>query len=492
MTIFPYSEYRPDVADYASPYSSFLLNVLSRGDGYGPMKAFAGYSQALAGQCRGFFKALKTDGSVSIFAATSTKLYNLNNATLAWTDVSKAAGSYSALTSTDNWEFVQFNNFVIAVQANTVPQVFDLTSSSAFADLAGSPPQARYMSVVGRFIVLSGLVTSPYRVQWSGLNDVTQWTSGVNSSDFQDLPDGGIVRGVGGGEFGNIYQDTTVRRMTFMPGSAAVFQIQRIAEDVGMYSAGSLIKAAGRQFFYSTAGFQMIDASGQLTPIGKERVDRTFLADLDTGNLQLFMGASDPRSSRVFWAYKSVSGAANLWDKILCYDWTLDRWMPLSISGEFLGSLGRPGMTLEGLDAISSSIDALGPSLDSFAIAGTPELAMFDSTHTLGFFSGQNLEAKIDTPEHSRESLEQRPGGIFVRGFRPITDAPNSTGTIVYRAKQSDNPTVSSEKNVDSYGVVNIRRDTRFVRARLRIPAGTAWTFAKGIEPHLTGSGGRP
>jgi len=492
MPLLSYSEYRPDVADYESPYSSFLNNVLPRGDGYGPVKDFGAYSSALAAQCRGFFKALKTDGSVSIFAATSTKLYNLNNATLAWTDVSLGSGTYSALPSTDNWQFVQFNNFVLATQVNAVVQVFDLTSSTNFANLAGSPPQARYISIINRFVVLSGLLSSPYRVQWSGLNDVTNWTSGVNSSDFQDLADGGIVRGVGGGEFGNIYQDTTVRRMTFMPGSAAVFQIQRVAEDVGMYSAGSLIKAGGRQFFYSTAGFQMIDAGGQLSPIGKERVDRTFLADLDVGNLQLFMGASDPRSSRVYWAYKSVSGSISLFDKILWYDWALDRWGPITISGEFLGSLGRPGMTLEGLDAISSSIDALIPSLDSFALAGTPELAMFNSSHVLGFFSGQNLEAKIDTPEHSRQSIEQRPGGIFIRGFRPITDALGTAGTILYRTKQSDTPTFSSEKTSDTNGNINIRRDTRFVRARTRIPAGTTWTFLKGIEPDVVGSGGHP
>ena len=57
-----------------------------------------------------------------------------------------------------------------------MPQVFDLTSSSAFADLGGSPPQARYIAMVGRFVVLSGLLSTPYRIQWSGLNATTTWT----------------------------------------------------------------------------------------------------------------------------------------------------------------------------------------------------------------------------------------------------------------------------------------------------------------------------
>ena len=56
---------------------------------------------------------------------------------------------------------------------------FDLTAASAFADLAGSPPQARYVAVIGRFLVLSGLPSNPYRIQWSGLNATTAWTAGV-------------------------------------------------------------------------------------------------------------------------------------------------------------------------------------------------------------------------------------------------------------------------------------------------------------------------
>ena len=61
-------------------------------------------------------------------------------------------GKAEMVASTDNWQFVQFINRVIAVQANTAPQSFDLTSSSLFADLAGAPPQARYIDIVGRFV----------------------------------------------------------------------------------------------------------------------------------------------------------------------------------------------------------------------------------------------------------------------------------------------------------------------------------------------------
>src|SRR5262249_53204678 len=161
----------------------------------------------------------------------------------------------------------------------------------------------------------------------------------------------------------------------FAPGSPFVFQIERIAEDRGLYAPYSLIRSGDKIFFLSADGFMWMAPSGYPAPIGKERVDRTFLGDLDKSNLQLVLGASDPRNARVMWAYKSASGTAGQFDKLLCYDYVLDRWSPAGMSGEYLGSLSQPGVTLESLDAISGSIDALVPSLDSFATSVTPEIA---------------------------------------------------------------------------------------------------------------------
>jgi hypothetical protein len=484
MPLIPFGEYRPDVADYQAQFAAFLNNALPRGDGYGPFPDFSAYSAALAGPCRGFFKAIRSDGSIAIFAATAGRLYQLNNTNFTWDHVSRGGAAYSALSASDNWQFVQFNNFVIAAQANAVPQVFDLRSSSAFADLAGAPPQARYISVVGRFIVLSGLLSNPYRVQWSGLNDVTQWTPGVNSSDFQDLPDGGIVRGVAGGEYGNIFQDGAIRRMTFAPGSPFVFQIERIAEDRGLYAPYSLIRSGDRIFFLSANGFMTMAPSGYPAPIGKERVDRSFLNDLDKGNLQLVIGASDPQRSRVLWAYKSNSGASGLFDRLLCYDYVLDRWSPVAMAGEYLGSLSQPGLTLENLDAISSSLDALGPSLDSFATSVTPEIAAFNAGHVLGFFRGANLEAVIDT---GAQALDGR--RVFVRGLRPITDAATVFGSVLTAERWPDVATASQESAMDARGLIPLRASTRYARGRIRIPAGTAWSFALGVEPDFAPEG---
>jgi hypothetical protein len=546
--------------------------VLPRKDGYGPIPSPSVYSAALPAANRGFFRARNSDGSVTIFAATSTRLWKLNNTDFTWMPVSKAsaltsisnaspavftltahglsigdaivlsttgglpsglvvgtiyyvattsfgansfkvadtlahalagtnlintssAGSgthsftaqHTAVPAADQWQFAQFNNFVFAVQINTAPQVFDLTSSTAFADLGGSPPQARYIAIVNRFVVLSGLGSStPYRIQWSGLNATTTWTSGVNSSDFQDLPDGGIVRSIGGGEFGVIMQDSAIRRMIYAPGSAYVFQIERVAQDKGIFAPLSLVRAGDRLFYCGNDGFMMIPPSGYPEPIGKERVDRTFFADVDTGSLQLMIGAYEPKATRVYWAYKSLAGSAGLFDKVLIYDYAIDRWaLANGISGEYIATLARPSLTLEGLDSISGSIDALTFSLDDVTTATLEYIAAFDSAHKLNFISGSPLEATLDTAEHEID----RGRRVRVKGFRPDTDAATVFGSVGARENIQSTPSYSTEQLVNAKGLCIANVSTRLARARLRIPAGTAWTFASGVEPNFTQEG---
>jgi len=565
MPLLATGDYRPDVSDYEGGATRNILNVIPRGDGYGPFPSFSAYTSALPSACRGAFYALKSDGTVITFAGTSTKLYKLNNTDFSWTDVSKGAATYPALSSAAQWQFAQTGNLVFATQANAVLQVFDLASATAFSNALGMPPQAAYISVVGRFLVLSGLLSTPYRIQWSGLNSfnaTTSWTSGVNSSDFQDFPDGGIVRGVAGGEAGIIFQDQAIRRMSYVPGSPIVFQIDRITQDKGLYAPYSIIRAGERIFFYAGQGFHKIEPGGVPEQIGREKVDRTFLADLDNGNLHLFMGAADPRSTRVYWAYRSASGTAGTYDRLLGYDFLLDRFFPVSVSGEYLLGISQTGLTLENLDllapgtiaitgaanngsgliriavastatlatgqllsisgvvgtteanaakwkitvidsthfdlvgstftnayvsggTIAGSLDAMTLSLDAYATAVQPEIAQFSGAHVLGFFRGTSLEATMESAEQGTD--ENR---ITIRGFRPVTDAATLYGSVSYRDTPSANATAGAEVLVNvRTGRCDMRRDTRYSRFKVRIPAATSWTFCAGVVPDLTTGG---
>lgn len=554
----PFAPWSPDVSDLNGQVTSSIENVLSRADGYGPFPAHVSFTSALAGACRGYFFARNED-QLAVFAATATRIYQLNNTDLTWTDVSQSGSAYTTLNDHENWQFAQFNNFVIAVQANELPQVFDLSSDTEFSDLAADAPQARYISIINRFVVLSGLLDNPYRVHWSALNDVTEWTAGTGLCDFQDLPDGGVVRGVVGGEFGIIIQDGAMRRMIFSPGSDVIFEIDRIAKDTGALAPYSIVNAGERVFFLSPRGFIMTDGSGTITPIGKERVDRTFLSTYDSTTLGLVMGAADPSSNVVIWTYKSLDGGTDgVFDKLICYDWVLNRWTPVNMTGEYLAALARPGQSLESLDEIGAtaisgaadngsglvrltvasttgwttgdsktisgvtgtteangtwiitvvdgthidlqgttfanlyvsggivagSLDDLPFSLDTIASSTLAQLSMFNASHELGFFNGDALVATLETAEIADHGWR-----TLVNGFTPVSDAADISGQIGARDRLNGSASYGTLTSMNDDGFCPLLAEGRYVRGKIVIPAGEAWTFASGLVPDAQRAG---
>src|SRR5439155_13894554 len=110
----------------------------------------------------------------------------------------------------------------------------------------------------------------------------------------------------------------------------------------------SLVRAGDRLFFCGNDGFYMIMPGGYPIPIGKERFDRTFFADVDAGQLHLVIGASDPRATRVYWTYKSLAGSAGLFDKILVYDYGIERAALIVQSGGISRHARAPGAHARG------------------------------------------------------------------------------------------------------------------------------------------------
>jgi hypothetical protein len=565
----PFPEWRPDLSDLGTGITSIVSGVLARADGYGPFKSLVELTDALPSACRGFFFARRSDGSIAAFAGTNKRLYLLDNSLFTWTDVSLGTADYPTLVASDNWQFVQFNDLVIAVNQNTPPQKFTMASATTFVDLLGSPPNARFIAVVGQILVLSGLLSNPRRLQWSDLDAPEEWTAGVGTSDFQDMPDGGSCLSLSGGDaYGLLFQDEAIRSIIFAPGSPTTFQIVRISTQDTVFAHYSVINAGTKTFFLSAQGFKIIESGGKPQPIGKERVDTTFFKDVDKSNLQLCIGATDPTGTRIYWAYKSIHGAAGLFDTILCYDWSIGeqgRWSKLPIMGEYLTSFARPGVTLEQLDAIAptplditgaanngsglirlalagglsnsdfdivgqnfivvygvggtteanatwrftvinsthidligstfvhaytsgghigGSLDALPFSLDSVSKASVAELAAFSSDHKLGFFTGLNIEAVIETGEQDLEGQL-----VFVSAARPITDSPDAAVSIGCRIGPQDTVSYTPESSVNNQGLCGFTIETRYARARLRIPAESVWSFATSVQPQVVLAG---
>jgi hypothetical protein len=250
-------------------------------------------------------------------------------------------------------------------------------------------------------------------VQWSDIDGITTWTAGTGFSNYVDLPDGGIVRGVAGGEFGLIFQESVVRRFTYVPGATPAFQIERITEELGLLGPFSIIRAAGACSLCRSRASTNTARRAHATS-ARKRVDRTFLADIDLSNeLQLLIGASDPASTRVWWAI--VTSASNAtFQKILIYDYALERWSPpISVSGEYLAAIVKPGMTLESVDTLGG--EQSRPS--DLIVRCHPVRVVLAHVggrcqSQAGIFDGANVEAIVETSERSVSGKRVRVRGL--------------------------------------------------------------------------------
>ena len=200
MAIINFGPFRPDVEGVDRNIMVDVVNVTPALGGFRPVGSLASTTDALIGPCIGSASFLDETGSGITFAGTTTGLFRLAD-DKSWIDVTKIGGPYTTAAG-ERWHFAQYGTLGIATNFSDPPQKIDLTNPTAvFEDLGGTPPNARYVAVVGSFLEFGNLSDAggvnvfPSRVKWSGLNDAEEWQPTINSSGLQDFLDGGPVQG---------------------------------------------------------------------------------------------------------------------------------------------------------------------------------------------------------------------------------------------------------------------------------------------------------
>jgi hypothetical protein len=464
-------------------------NVYPGRRGYQPILALAETAQsALPSACRGLAIARDGDGAFTLYAGTATKLYRYNSSTNAWVDFTRSSGGDYALEADDYWSFTQFGSLLIAVAPTDDPQHIDVdTADVNFAALGGSPPRARHVAVVGDFVVLGGLTSNDRSLQWSSINNAEEWTAGTNLGDVQVFPDGGAVTSVKGGEFGWVVQDTALRRMSFHAGSDVAFTFERIENEHGSPGGYSAITSGGRLFFLDDDGFYAHDGQ-TLTPIGTHRVDEWFRANSDIERFFRFVGFHDPLGPRVMWAFFN-STASTYFDRVIIYDWSLDKWSYSDQAAQFWATVALPGWTLEGLD-IYGTLEAVPYSLDSRVWAGgRPALGGINSDGMFGFLEGSPQTALIRTG-----SMQLDGKRAMVRSIEPIgiVNDATMTGRVGRRENSGDAISYTSSLSASSRtGVMHTHASGRLHNLEITATqsSGTNWSYLQGLDVEVGGSG---
>jgi hypothetical protein len=419
--------------------------------------------------------------SVSTVPTTTTFTYsNAGSNIISGADTGTVTFVYTTPTE-QRWRFTQFGNVIIAANGGNRLQGYNLNSATTFQDLAADAPRSRYITIVRDFVV-SGYVGAdfPNRVQWSALGDESSWTnSATTQADFQDIPDGGAVVGVTGGEFGLVFLDRAIHRMSYV-GSPLVFQFDNISRNLGCYEANSIIQYGGTSFFLASDGFYACDGQ-QIIPIGNEKVNRYFYGDAEESLLNLMSVAVDPLRKLIIWSYASTSSAVP--DKLLIFNFQTNAWSSGTTSASRVASSASPAFTLDGLD-VFGNLEQIESSFDDRVwLGGKIQFAGVRNAKIITF-SGAPMTATIETGD-----VEVPGSTSAITMAKPIVDDGSANVALISRRLLNEPVVFGSQSVADAENRVSIRGVGRYHRLQLT-PTGL-WKTAVGMDIDLNGLGTR-
>ena len=455
-------------------------NVVSQALGYGPFPTAATFSAAASENLTTLVAGKTPANATKLFAAGSTKIFDVSGVG-ALTNVSKTGG-YTPNASGDRFRFTQFGNAIIGTNNSDPIQVYTLGTSTAFADLSASAPKCKFLTVVRDFVVTALTTESstvyPARVRWSGINDETTWgSSQVTQADFQDIPDGGQIVGIRGGEFGLVLMEKGISRMSYI-GTPFIFQFDNISRGKGCIAAGSIAQVQGITFFLSDDGFYLCDGQ-QVTAIGSEKVDRWFFANADESGFDSMSSAVDPVRKLIIWNFKTTFAQR----KLVIYNFNTKKWTYGDAGTDYISDASTSATTLEGLDSISASIDALTVSLDSILYMGGKYFLGGTSGAYVVTYNGANATANIVTGDLNAG------GRSVVTLARPLIDGGSATVSVASRTLLSEQTSFGTAVAADSDNRVSLRSNGNYHQFQV-VPTGQ-WKTAVALDVEFQGQGVR-
>ena len=453
-------------------------NVFPVGIGYGAFPSSVDFSNSASENINNIFVA-KFGANVEVFAGGATKLFKLDIATQNLNDVSKAGG----YGGNGTWKFEQFGQVVLACNDNNKIQAWTIGVSTAFADVAASAPIAKDIAVVRDFVFAGNISigSQPDKVQWSDINDETDWVSGATSqSDFQIIADGGNVQAITGGEFGVVLLEKSIVRCSYV-GSPLFWQFDAISNGLGCLEGNSVARYGNITFFLADDGFYSTDGQ-TVTNIGLEKLDRWFFGRADLTKLNTMSVAIDPVKNLVVWNYADVDGNR----RILIYNWQLQKWSRAETTSNIVGTIATLGETLETLESILgyTDIDTMPViSLDSRLFIGGKFLFAGAREDKIVVFTGQSI-----TPQLITTDIEVGYNSVATLA-RPQIDNGTAQVAVASRRELDDNIIFGTFVPATTEGRCSLRSAGRYHRFNVQ-PTGN-WTTAMAVDVDVKPQGNR-
>jgi hypothetical protein len=492
--------------------------------------------------------SVTVDASNNTFDGTYTITSTPTNLTFTYAKVNADVPSASATgtvvndgySTIDKWNFIQFGNTILAANDENKVQAYTIGSSPYFGDVSPNAPVARYITTVRDFVVCANLDsgTNANKVQWSDINDESDWVSGATSqSDFQIVADGGNINGITGGEFGLILLERAIVRMTYI-GSPFFFQFDTIARGIGCVEGSSVAQYLNITYFLSDDGFYSCDGS-TVTAIGTQKVDKWFYENANPSLLNEMSASADPVNKIIVWNFINIFGG----NSFLIYNWQVQKWSYGNTDVDYISSIAQPGVTLEGLDSLYNitagsfvngkqytitslgttnftligavenkvgvrftatgvgsgtgtavdlaaaqsserTLDSLKTSLDSRLWSGGKFLFAGVRNDRIITFTGANSVAEIQTGDIGSEATS------VVTLARPIIDNGSADVAIASRIRLNEVPEFGAYVPASNENRVSLRSSGKYHRLSI-VPTGDQWTNALAVDIEITQQGTR-
>jgi hypothetical protein len=289
---------------------------------------------------------------------------------------------------------------------------------------------------------------APYRVQWSGIGNVTNWPTPLTNaalavqSGYNDLPATlGPVKFIAGYPlYGVIFQATGITRASYIGGNV-VFSWQTYEWKRGLVAHGAAVQVGANTYFLADDGFYYTDGAS-VYPIGTASdnsagIDNWFWANVNQSALEAIRAGYDAEKRCVIFAI--CTGSNTLPDTLLTYNVLSGKWTRAQVAVESLWTADN------GTDGTQGIRQLLG---------------LFDQTHTPNELTGSGLTGYLESADLA-----------FSDGFTRFT--PQVRPNIACM----DMP----------LAVVGIRNSLE--SSITYSPAGTPDTFSAGFAPTLNNKG---
>jgi hypothetical protein len=315
----------------------------------------------------------------------------------------------------------------------------------------------------------------------------------MRQSDFQDLESSemGHLRGIVGGNLSGadgaaIFERGCVR-ISYV-GSPAIWSFQTAEGTAGCPAPWSIVSRrmpspAGMRsvaYWYSDSGFLAFDGASAMN-IGAQKFDRFVYDDIQATRRTQILGVAVPYANLILWAYHGGGTTSSLYNRLIVYNYELNRATLCELEPfEWLQANISSSLSIDDLDPYGS-IDTLTPSFDSMAwLSSKPDIGVFTAEHRFAQFSGPPLAATVETPEASLPGRRTKLHGTA----RPLVEGSGNAATIAvgHRERQWDSVAYAADVPVNILGNCGLRSTGRYMRLRLRLPAGAAFSHLTGIE----------